>query len=241
MAAVAPASFHSELQAEDYSPRTRLARVEIEKNNRKSVMANASPQLKEQLAPEDTPVESEADDLPEAPQAEAQTNGTTAYTPSGDEKDGDDGEESEHIDPTERSTGKEDKVKAHESNEASGPDEDNEVLDDEEGSEDEASNAESAAIEDWQDASASIAAGSVADASTRNHCVYVVSSKFVVKCLQFPRYCGRGEDDDPAGEDEQEYLACAVCGDNGKTIPAITFVKFEKILTQGSPSTVCQR
>ena len=161
-----PASFHSELQAEDYSPRTRLARVEIDKNNQKSVMANASSKAREQSAAQDTPVESDEDDLHEPIEAQAQTNGTTAHTPSGDEKEGNDNEE--QVRNTEHSPVEEDGTKIQERNELLEPAEDNVVPDDDEDSEDEASNAESIVVEDWRDASASIA-----DASTRNNCVYV--------------------------------------------------------------------
>lgn len=35
------------------------------------------------------------------------------------------------------------------------------------------------------------------------------------------RFCGQDEEHDP-GEDFEEYLACSVCGDNGKLrLPAI--------------------
>ena len=166
-----PASFHSELQAEDYSPRTRLARVEIDKNNQKSVMANAS-KAREQSASRDPPVQCDEDDLQEP--AQAQANGTTAHTPSGDEKDRNDNEKSERVNTTEHSAMEEDGTKIEEGNECLDPAENNVVPDDDDDdSEDEGSNAESVAVDDWQDASASIAAGSIADASTRNNCVYV--------------------------------------------------------------------
>jgi hypothetical protein len=33
--------------------------------------------------------------------------------------------------------------------------------------------------------------------------------------VQLDRFCGEDEEHDP-GEEYEEYLACAVCGDNGK-------------------------
>ena len=54
--------------------------------------------------------------------------------------------------------------------------------------------------EEWNETSAEThtATMSVADVAARNDCVY----------------CHRGEEDDPSGTDEDDYLACSVCGDN---------------------------
>ena len=54
--------------------------------------------------------------------------------------------------------------------------------------------------DNWNDASIEIptATASIVEAATRNHCIY----------------CHQDESDDPSGENEDEYLACSVCGDN---------------------------
>lgn len=44
----------------------------------------------------------------------------------------------------------------------------------------------------------------------------VVTDTFRPLCLLDPRFCGDDEEHDPS-EEFEEYLACAVCGDNGKS------------------------
>ena len=64
------------------------------------------------------------------------------------------------------------------------------------GSESTASSEVSGAAEDWDEVSG---ADGDADVANRNNCVY----------------CGQDEEHDPS-EEFEEYLACSVCGDNGK-------------------------
>ena len=60
-----------------------------------------------------------------------------------------------------------------------------------------------------------------------------IARKFALVCreeypssLTFPcRFCGQDEEQDP-GEEFEEWLACAVCGDNGK-FPVLHFFSLE--------------
>ena len=182
MAAIAPASFASELQAEDYTPRSRGARAEIDKKNHNSVIANAASQLRDQSSVKKVAAKSIADDAPETGETEARINGTTAHMPNGElhtEVDGEDGEETEQNGLSKPVSADDGEDEAEEDEEASEPEStDGHAHEDHNDSEDNMSNAESVAAEEWQDASASIAASSIANVATRNNCVSVEFPKF---------------------------------------------------------------
>lgn len=55
--------------------------------------------------------------------------------------------------------------------------------------------------------------------SDANRCVYVVedvANLSIIRANEEFRFCGQSEENDPS-EEFEEYLACSVCGDNGKS------------------------
>ena len=54
------------------------------------------------------------------------------------------------------------------------------------------------------------------------------------------RFCGQDEEHDP-GEEFEEWLACNVCGDNGKSIPSYDAEKHEKKKEQMQYKYICFR
>ena len=82
-----------------------------------------------------------------------------------------------------------------------------------EGSDSSSSNEEGTeVVGEWEAASAEEAS---LEHAIRNNCVYVMLSTLVWRsALTNIRFCKQDEEHDPS-EDFEEYMACAVCGDNG--------------------------
>lgn len=77
------------------------------------------------------------------------------------------------------------------------------------------SDEESAVAEEWEGGSEGADNASV-EVANRNNCVLVfISSNRNDKTDSIDRFCGQDEEHDP-NEEYEEYMACAVCGDNGK-------------------------
>lgn len=77
------------------------------------------------------------------------------------------------------------------------------------------SDEESAVAEEWEGGSEGADNASV-EVANRNNCVLVfISSNGSHETKSKDRFCGQDEDHDP-NEEFEEYMACAVCGDNCK-------------------------
>ena len=77
------------------------------------------------------------------------------------------------------------------------------------------SDAESAAAEKWEGGSDSGDEGEV-EVATRNNCMYVLRREMMPRWTMLiieNRFCLQDEEHDPC-EEFEEYMACAVCGDN---------------------------
>ncbi|MCJ1259955.1 hypothetical protein MMC24_007794 [Lignoscripta atroalba] len=78
------------------------------------------------------------------------------------------------------------------------------------------SEAESAVAEEWEGGSEGPDEAE-AEVATRNNCMYVWKCFTVGPGADGNRFCGQDEEHDPC-EEFEEYMACAVCGDNCKSI-----------------------
>lgn len=175
MTAVATASIQSELQTEEPYVPTRVTRLRRGNEQNKTV-TNVTAQVQEHSVTEEVVAMSSANTSSDKGRGTVATNGVDTPTPGGGLQSEKSMEGRNRADPDNISTsggveGDNDdgKVLTEADNDDGGPG-------DQEDSGDEENSAESVVVEEWQDATASIAGGSMADAATRNNCVYVFPS-----------------------------------------------------------------
>ena len=86
-----------------------------------------------------------------------------------------------------------------------------------EDSEEDDSDADSDDVADYDAVSEAAETAASAEVQTRNNCVSVAqNSGCYFHADKNPRFCQQDEEHDPS-EEFEEYMACAVCGDNGKS------------------------
>ena len=173
MAAVAPVQVQSELQAEEYALHPRATRVNKGRVEQNSTISNKPKSSVEDIqmngidgrSDQEKDGESEEEDVEKINRIKEDIlNGSLRAS------EDDDFQYSEFA--VEPSNSRKGKGKARTTGKAGAFVEDNhEQQDDQDRSDDDAGSAISEVIEEWQDASASVVAGSVADVATRNNCV----------------------------------------------------------------------
>lgn len=170
MITVAPSLLPSNLQSEVYKLHSRAARGPKEDKSHKETATSASSQSKGKSLAEAMATVFEADAAPGKTRADAELNGLSTHA-SNDRLQKREGINEQKTNGTIGSAHKVDRKGKAVANAESDDDERDDERSEEDESEEELGSAGFLVVEEWQDASASIAGGSMPDAATRNNCV----------------------------------------------------------------------